>query len=678
MKMHGPPKAKKIPHIMEKHNDVREDHYFWLRNKDNKEVLQYLKDENRYFEENMKPFDSLKTRLYKEMKARIKENDSTPPAPFGEFLYYTKFKEGQQYKIVCRRKKKSRKEEVILDCNKIAHHKEFFDSTGHKMSSDHQLIAYSADFDGSEKYQVKIKNIKTGKYFETLENCSGSCAWANDNETLFYVRLDLNLRPYQVYRHKLGENADKDTLIYEEKDSKHFIHLSKSKSDRFIFVNSHGKITSEVWYLEASEPDEKLICFETRKEGTEYELEHHEDDFLILTNYKAKNFQIMQRLTNKPGRKNWKTLIKASKDTLITSYHVFKDFLAISERCNGLPQIRVYNFKSQKPHRIEFKDAAYSVKVNSDNYEYATHILRITYSSPITPPAIFDYDVRSKKSKTMKVTKIKGHNPKHYRCKRVFVAGHDGVQIPLTLVYRKGLRANAKAPGYLYGYGSYGAIIPDAFFLFRDIYRLIDRGFVFGLAHVRGGSNMGRHWYENGKFLKKKNTFKDFISCAEFLGKSKLIDKQRLAIAGGSAGGMLVGACMNMRPDLFKAVVAHVPFVDVLNTMFDKDLPLTQMEFKEWGNPEDKKYYHYIKSYSPYDNVKNAHYPHLFVTCGLNDPRVTYWEPAKWVAKLRELKLGQNLILFKTNMGAGHQGASGRFEYLKEHAEEFAFLINLV
>jgi oligopeptidase B len=673
-----PPKVKKISHIMKNHDDQREDHYFWLRDKNNPEVIQYLKAENAYFEEHMKPLAKLKNKLFKEMKARIKENDSSPLASFGDYFYYTKFKKGQQYKIECRKKKPAGKEEVILDCNKLAKGKKFFHSTGYQLSLNHELLAYSVDFDGSEKYQIKIKNIKTGKHFETLTNCSGSYVWANDNKTLFYVVQDNNLRPYQIYRHVLGQDATKDELIFEEKDSKHFIHLAKSSSDEFIFINSHGKITAEVWFINANEPSNKITCFEPRKEGIEYHLDHGNENFLIFTNFKAKNFQVMQTPIQKLGRRNWKTLIATNKDTLLTSQHVFKDFLALSERSDGLPQIRIYNFKTKKQHWIKFKDPVYDVRINWDNYEFDTADLRLAYSSPITPNSILDYNMKTKKTKLIKTTKIKGHNPKNYKCKRVFVAGHDGVQIPLTLVYRKNIKPNGKAPGYLYGYGSYGAIIPDAFFAKMDVYRLIDRGFVFALAHIRGGSNMGRHWYENGKFLKKKNTFKDFISCAEYLGNSKIIDKNRLAIAGGSAGGMLVGACMNMRPDLYKAVVAHVPFVDVLNTMFDKDLPLTQMEFKEWGNPEDKKYYHYIKSYSPYDNVNAKHYPHLFVTCGLNDPRVTYWEPAKWVAKLREHKLDQNQILFKTNMGAGHFGVSGRFEYLNEHAEEFAFLINLM
>lgn len=689
------PKAKKISFLITNHNETRVDDYFWLRDKKNPEVIKYLESENAYFQKNMQPLIKLKKKLFDESKARIKQDDSSPLASRGEYFYYYKFKRGLQYPVYCRKKKLTRrpssqvqnlksqtvkagKEEITLDCNLLAKGKAFFDSSGNQVSENQKLLAYTVDFDGSEKFQIRIKDIQSGQHYENLENSSGSFLWANDNQTLFYVVQDENLRPYRVYKHRLGERPKNDQLIFEEKDPKQFVNLSKSNSSQFIFVESHGKITSEVWFIDANKPDSKLTCFEARKEGIEYQLEHWQDLFLILTNSKAKNFQLMQVPPNKLGRKNWKTLIAENKNILLTSLLPFKDYLAISERSNGLPQIRIYNFETKKQFHIKFKDPAYDVKVSPDNFEFDTEIIRLAYSSPIQPLSILDYNMRTKKSVVAKENKVKGHNPKNYICKRVFVRGHDNIKIPLTIVHKKNVKANGKAPGYLYGYGSYGAIIPDAFFSRRDVYRLIDRGFVFALAHIRGGANMGRQWYEDGKFLKKKNTFKDFISCAEYLGKSKLIDKSRLAIAGGSAGGMLVGACMNMRPDLFKAVVAHVPFVDVLNTMFDKDLPLTQTEYKEWGNPEDKKYYQYIKSYSPYDNIKKAHYPHLFVTCGLNDPRVTYWEPAKWVAKLREHKLDSNLILFKTNMVAGHAGVSGRFDYLLEQAEEFAFLLNLV
>jgi oligopeptidase B len=682
------PNAKKKPLKITRHNDARIDDYFWLRDKSNPEVLKYLESENSFFENQMKPLKKLKKQLFEESKARLKPNDSSPFASRGDYCYYSKFKKGFQYPIFCRKKKlasfktklKSQlsKEEILIDCNQLAKGKDFFDSTENQISENHKFIAYSVDYDGSEKFQIQIKEISTGKHFETLSNCSGSFLWANDHRTLFYVVQDLNLRPFRVYKHRLGKNPKTDQLVYEENDPKQFIHLTKSNSGEFIFIESQGKVTSEIWFIEANTPDSEIRCFEARKEGIEYQLEHWHQQFLILTNYRAKNFRVMQVQINKLGRKFWKTLLPENKNILLTSILPFNKYLAISERSLGLPQIRILNFETQKKFHIKFNDPAYDVRISSDNLEFDTDLIRLSYSSPIQPLSIFDYNMQVKKSKTIKETKIKGHNPKNYTCKRVFVQGYDGVKIPLTIVHKKTIKTNGKAPGYMYGYGSYGAIVPDAFFSRNDVYRLIDRGFVFALAHIRGGSNMGRHWYENGKSLKKKNTFKDFISCAEYLGKSKLIDKGRLAIAGGSAGGMLVGACMNMRPDLFKAVVAHVPFVDVLNTMFDKDLPLTQTEYKEWGNPEDQKYYHYIKSYSPYDNVSALHYPHVFVTGGLNDPRVTYWEPAKWVAKLRELKCDNNLILFKTNMQAGHAGVSGRFDYLHEQAEEYAFLLNIM
>ena len=673
----SPPVAPQKDHKIVKHKDVRNDKYFWLRDKEKPETMKYLHAENKYFAAQMQPLKKLKDKLTKEMRARIKEDDSSVPAPNGDWLYYRRFKKGQQYAIELRKPKSGKgREQVLLDGNILAKGKKYSDTSGEQVSPDQNIFAYAADFDGSERYTIYFKDLRTGKMLkDELKNTNASFVIANDNKTIFYTVLDSNLRPYRIYRHVLGEDVKKDVLVYEEKDSKHFMGLSKSASENFIFIGSYGKITSEVWYLDAYNPSRKPVCIQPRVEGLEYDVDHQGNYFWIRTNHKALNFKICRVGLDETGMKNWQEYVAHKKDVMIGEMNFTEKFMILGERSNGLPQIRIFDLASNKSHVISFKDAAYTVSVHPDNFEYHTETLRISYSSPITPASVIDYNMQTRKSKVLKTTQVKGHNPKKYVCERIWVKGHDGVKIPLVLTYKKGLKKNKKNPAYLYGYGSYGATIPDAFPSYRDMYRLIDRGFVYALAHIRGGGEMGRHWYEDGKFLKKMNTFKDFISCAEYLKNSGYADPKRLAICGGSAGGMLMGACMNMRPDLFDVVVAHVPFVDVINTMLDKDLPLTQTEYKEWGNPDDKKYYDYMRKYSPYDNVEPKAYPHMFVTCGLNDPRVTYWEPAKWVAKLRELKTDSNTLIFKTNMGAGHFGASGRFEHLAENAEEYAFIL---
>lgn len=672
------PVAPKKPFKISKHGDTRIDDYFWLREKENPLTMKYLKEENAYFEQHMKPLGKLKDRLFKEMKSRIKEDDASVPAPYGEWLYYRRFKKGKQYAIELRKPKNGNgKEQTLLDGNIVAKGKKYSHVTNDSVSPNQNIYAYAADFDGSERYTIYFKDLTTGKMLkDQLKNSNGSYAFANDNSTIFYTVLDENLRPYRVFKHILGTDPKKDILVFEEKDSKHFVGIGKSASSNFIFIGSHGKVTSEIWYIDAHNPSIPAKCFQPRIEGVEYDVDHNGDNFWITTNHKALNFKVARCALTDTSIKKWTDFIKHNPKVMIDSVHFFKRYMVISQRENGLQQIRIYDLQTNRSHIIKFADAAYTVSVHPDNYEYETHVLRISYASPIVPASVIDYDMNTRKSKTLKTVFVKGHNPKKYICERVWVKGHDGVKIPLVLTYKKGIKKNFKNPTYLYGYGSYGATIPDSFPSYRDMYRLIDRGFVYALAHIRGGGEMGRKWYEDGKFLKKMNTFKDFISCADFLKKAGYSAPDKLAIAGGSAGGMLMGACMNMRPDLFDVVVAHVPFVDVVNTMLDKDLPLTQMEYKEWGNPDDKKYYRYMKSYSPYDNVKKTDYPHMFVTCGLNDPRVTYWEPAKWVAKLREYKTDNNTLIFKTNMGAGHFGASGRFDHLGENAEEYAFILS--
>ena len=676
MKNVSAPVASKYPHKMTHHKDTIIDNYFWMRDKDHPETMPYLHAENRYFEAHMKPLQTLKNKLYKEMKSKIKEVDSSVPASDGAYMYSTRFKKGFQYSQHVRTAKETGKEEVILDGNVLAKGKKYFSLSNLDIAPDDFTMVYGVDFDGSEKYTLHFKNLKTGKTLNTrIPNSNGSVAWAKDSETLFYVVLDKSLRPYRVYRHTVGTDPKKDVLMYEEKDPQQFISVDESSSKEFIYIHSGGKITDEVWFLRSDDPKGKFQCVQPRIEGLEYNVQDRYNEFWIMTNHKAKNFQLVKTSVNTPGMKHWKTVIKGSKDVLRANFLVLDGHIVINEKQNGLPQVRVYDIKKQKDHVVKFKDEAYTVGISGANFEFRTDVVRMDYSSPITPNSVLEYNLHTRAFKTLKVKEVKGHKPSKYICKRVWATSHDKTKVPLTIVYKKGTKLNGSAAGYLYGYGSYGASIPDAFPASRDVFTLIDRGMVYALAHPRGGSEMGRHWYEDGKFLKKKNTFKDFIACADYLIQKKYVAKGRLAACGGSAGGLLMGACMNMRPELFTVVAAHVPFVDVLNTMFDKDLPLTQTEYKEWGNPEEKKYYHYMKSYSPYDNVEAKAYPHMFVTCGLNDPRVTYWEPAKWVAKLRELKTDNNTVIFKTNMGAGHFGKSGRFEHLWEQAEEYAFVM---
>ena len=673
----SPPRASRRPHKIRKHGVTRVDSYFWMRNKADPEILPYLKAENAYYVLKIQPMQKTKDKLFREMKSRIKETDATAPAPYGDFNYYTKYKKGLQYAIDCRKPKKGGREQVLLDHNQLARGKKYFHTTGYEVSPDHQLLLFSSDYDGSERYRLRFKDLRTGKILkDSMPNSSGSFAWAADNQTVFYTVLDENLRPYRIFRHVLGEKPSRDELMFEEKDPQHFIGVSKCSSEKYIVITSGGKVTTESWILESDNPQGQFRCFEPRKEGIEYHIDHRGEHFYVHTNWKAKNFQLMTTPETSTVRRSWKTLIGHSDRILRDGTSLFANFLVIEEREKGLPQIRVYDLERNRQHVVAFEDPVYEVSSNGDNFDFDTQKLRLSYSSPVSPPSVLEYDMRTRRFRKLKVKQVKGHQKSRYACERVWVTSHDGAKVPLTLLYRKNLKKNGQAPGYLYGYGSYGYSLPDGFPSYRDVYRLVDRGFVYALAHVRGGSEMGRDWYEDGKFLKKKNTFHDFIACAEYLGRRGWIDRSRLAISGGSAGGMLVGACMNMRPELFKVVVAHVPFVDVLNTMFDKSLPLTPMEYKEWGNPAELRYYRMIKSYSPYDNVAAKAYPNLLVTCGLNDPRVTYWEPAKWVAKLRELGTGANEIIFKTNMGAGHFGASGRFEHLYEMAEEFAYILH--
>lgn len=677
-----PPVVSKKPFRIETHGDVRIDDYFWLREKENSDVIALLNAENAYTEAMLAPEKNLRETLFEEMKARLKEDDAEVPYRKGEYFYYSRMEPGRQYAISCRKKGSlDAPEEILLDGNVLAEGQKYFKMGVFDVSPDHQWLAYSVDNDGGEKYTLYFKNLKTGELSpESIPGTYYSCEWGNDNKTVFYTLLDANDRPDRLVRHTLGTDPATDVVLFKENDPSFFVGCSKSRSERYIFLESAGKITSEIYFLDADQPTGDFKVIEPRRRGIEYDVTHHGDHFYIVTNDQVQNFRLVKAPVSNPGAVHWVELRRGSPTLFIRAAEAFKGYLLLHEREQGLMQIRVLDMLTQEEHRIEFPEPAYTIG-GAVNAEFDTEVYRFSYTSLITPQTVFDYNLRTRAREVKKTQEIpSGYDRTQYRSERILAKSHDGTLVPISLVYRLdangSFHKNGSHPLYLYGYGSYGFSMDPSFSITR--LSLLDRGFVFAMAHIRGGSEMGRPWYDNGKFLQKKNTFLDFIATAEELIAQGFTRKGEITIVGGSAGGMLVGATANLRPELFKAVVAHVPFVDVINTMLDETLPLTALEYEEWGNPgKDSEYYHYMKTYSPYDNVERKAYPHMFVTSGLNDPRVTYWEPAKWVAKLRELKTDSNLLLQHINMGAGHGGASGRYERLKEVAMEQAFLLKV-
>ena len=672
----NPPQAPQKPHAINEAGQTRNDNFFWLREKDNPEVLKYLEAENHYTESALKHIGKLQETLYNEMRGRIKESDVSVPEKLDDFFYYSRTETGKQYAIYCRKKGSlDAKEEVLLDENELAKGQKYFRVGSLSVSRDHKLLAYSTDTNGSETYVLRIKSLETGALLpDEIKNCSNSLAWANDNKTIFYDQLDDAHRPYKALRHVLGRSVDQDSTIYEEKDDRFFLEISKSRNEKLIFVSVESELSSEVRFLDADRPDGELTLIRPREKDLLYYVENHGDRFFIVTNENAKNFKIIETPITSPGKENWKDFIPYDPEVKIDSVDAFENYLAISERLKGLPAIRVYDLKSGESHEINFDEPAYEVSLDR-NPVFATNIVRINYSSFVTPDSVIDYDMTSRKKELRKEkTVLGGYKKNDYSSERIFAKAEDGVEIPISLVYKKGFKKDGTAPLLLYGYGAYG-ICSDADFNSSAI-SLLDRGFIFAIAHIRGGGELGRTWYEDGKLLKKKNTFSDFICCAQNLIDQRYAAPKRVAILGGSAGGLLMGAVMNIRPDLFTTVIAAVPFVDLLNTMSDPSLPLTVTEYEEWGNPETPKYFDYMASYSPYENVIEKQYPNLLVTAGLNDPRVSYWEPAKWVAKQRTLQHQNRILLLKTYMGAGHGGESGRFDRLKETAMEYAFAVD--
>lgn len=684
-----PPKAEPRPVTVEHHGERLTDPYAWLRADNWQEVMrapdalpadirQYLEAENAFAKANLAPTEALQERLFEEMKARIKEDDSSVPSPDGPYSYYRRYAIGGQHPIFCRYRNDDagKAEEILLHGDAEAEGLSYFNVAGCDHSPDHKRLAYAVDTNGSEFYTIRIRELATGETLpDTITSASGGFAWAADNRTLFYSVLDDNHRPIGVRRHVVGTDPAADVMVYEESDPGFFVGVGKTRSGRYVVIDAHDHETSEVHIIDADHPDSAPQCIAPRETKVEYDVEHHGDRFIILTNADgAEDFKLVETPVSAPGRANWQDLIPHRPGRLIVGFDVFDDYLVRLERADALPHIIVMRFADDSSYEISFKEEAYSLGL-AGGYEYKTDTLRFVYSSMTTPEQTYDYDMATGDRVLRKEQEVpSGHDAGDYVTRRLVATSHDGKPIPISLLYRKTTPIDGSAPVLLYGYGSYGITIPASFSTTR--FSLVDRGFVYAIAHIRGGMAGGYRWYVDGKMERKKNTFRDYISAAEKLIDDGYAKAGNFAAHGGSAGGMLVGAIANMRHDLFKAVVADVPFVDVLTTMLDATLPLTPPEWGEWGNPiTDADAFRYIRSYSPYDNVEAKEYPNILVTAGLTDPRVTYWEPAKWVAKLRALKTDDNLLLLKTNMEAGHQGAAGRFDRLKEVALAYAFLL---
>ena len=668
----NPPIAKQVPHEVSIHGDVRVDPYFWLREKSSAEVIAYLEAENQYTEAVMADTKALQDTLYSEILGRIQETDMAVPARRGPYLYYTRTEEGKQYTIHCRKPVASETEEVVLDENELAQGEKYFRLEALRPSTGHNLLAYSLDTEGDEDYTIFVKDLTTGARLpDQISGNQGSIIWANDNGTFFYVTLDSAKRPEKVWRHKLGSPSSADELVFHECDERFFVSISKTRSGRFVLIDVHSKDTTEVYYAAADRPGDTFQLIDPRRKEHQYWVQDQGDQFFIRTNDEAKNFRLMSAPVESPGRANWSEVIAHRPEVKLEGIDTFEDFLAIYERENGLMRIRIS--ESGVIHDVTFDEPAYAVS-STDNFEYSTDTLRFRYTSLVTPPSVFDYDMRARTRELRKQEPVLGgYDAAQYQSERIFATAEDGTRVPVSLVYRKGV---TNAPMLLYGYGSYGINMEASFVSSR--LSLLDRGFIYAIANIRGGAELGEPWHDQGKMMQKRNTFTDFIAAAEHLIAQGYTAGDKLAIMGGSAGGLLMGAVLNMRPDLFAAAIAKVPFVDVLNTMLDASLPLTVTEYDEWGDPNQEEAYRYIKSYSPYDNVQKKAYPNLLITAGLNDPRVQYWEPAKWAAKLRADKTDSNILLLKTNMGAGHFGASGRYERIKETALDYAFLLKTI
>ena len=676
----APPVAAIKPKILEKHGDKRIDNYYWLKERENPEVIDYLKSENAYFDSITSHTDNFKKALFKEMRGRIKEDDESTPYKYNGYWYISKFEKGKDYPIYIRKKGTlNAVEELLFDCNEMAQGHSYFHLRGINISPDNKLVAFGIDTLGRRQYDLFIKNLETGTTHPTkIENTTGVSTWANDNKTLFYTRKDpQTLRSDKVYKHFLEDNPEKDKLVYHEKDEAFNAFVYKSKSETYIIFGSESTLTSEYSFINANSPNDELKIFQPRERGLEYSVSHYEDFFYMITNIDgASNFKLMKTSVKTTEKAHWQEVIPHRENVLLEDIDIFKDYLVVSERSNGLNVIKISKWDGTAAYSIPFKSETYTA-FTTTNIDFNTSTLRYVYNAMNTPSITVDFDMETREKKIMREQEVLGDtfDKDNYTSKRVWAKATDGTAIPISMIYRKDLEINKNTPLLLYAYGSYGATIDPHFSSLR--LSLLDRGFIYAIAHIRGGEYLGRKWYENGKLLAKKNTFTDFIDCSRYLIKNNYTSADHLYAMGGSAGGLLMGVVINMAPELYNGVIAAVPFVDALTTMLDESIPLTTGEYDEWGNPNEKGYYEYIKSYAPYENVKAQNYPNLLVTTGLHDSQVQYWEPAKWVAKLRTLKKGTTLLLLHTNMDAGHGGASGRFEALKEVAQEYAFLLDL-
>ncbi len=673
----APPVADKIPVVFNEFGRERVDNYFWIRDKEDPKVLEYLNAEMRYTDIVMGPTKALQEKIYDEILGRIKETDETFPLYRNGYYYYSRTESGKQYRIYCRKKDSpDSPEEIIFDVNKMAEGKRAFSFMSYSVSPDNSMIAYSFNETGSSaEATLKVKNMETGEDLDLSIDKVSTFAWANDNKTIFYTVIDAALRPYRLYSHTIG--AKKPTrLVFEESDGRFNIWVTKSKTNDFILCQSSSRSTSEVRLLSADNPAGNFSAFMPREQGTDYSVMHHKEYFYIKYKDSANiNSMIYKAPLDSPGdRSTWSVFMEHNPQVRIESVDLVKDFIAVEVKENGLNSIKIFNLENNTQDIIEFPEPVYSVWLNG-NPEYDATTIRYNYTSLNRPNTLFEYDMVNRKSIKLKEQEIpSGFNPRDYTVERLWATAPDGVKVPMAIVYKKGLRKNGKNPALLYSYGSYG-FSSDVFFS-PAVYSLIDRGFVYAIAQIRGGSDLGEQWYEDGKLLNKKNTFTDFIACAERLIELKYTSASKLAAMGGSAGGLLMGAVANMRPQLFNTIVAQVPFVDVINTMLDTSLPLTTQEYEEWGNPAIEEYYNYILSYSPYDNITEQYYPNILATGGLNDSQVGFHEPAKWVAKLRERKKDSNIVLLYMNMESGHGGATGRYDRIKETAFEWAFILN--
>ena len=674
-----PPIAKKITKKLTIHNHTRIDPYYWLNDRENSEVIKYLNQENNYASYKMKHTENLQNDLYEEIIGRLDKEESSVPYFLDGYFYSQSYEKGNEYPVFKRQKEaiNTDKYEVLIDQNELAKNQSFCAIGQLGICSKNKILAYSVDFVSRRIYDIYFKNLQTGELLkDRIPNTSGGFAWANDGATLFYTQKDENtLRSNKIYKHIIGTDSKEDVLIFTEEDETFISNVYRSKSKKYIIIGSYSTLSTEYRIVSADQPNSEFKIFEPRQRNHEYSIEHKGEEFYIITNKEgSKNFKLMKCPLHSTNSRFWEQIIPNRKDILLEHIEVFDKFIVLNERQKGLTQFRVLNLEKNSEYLIDMEEESYTAYI-STNFQFDTSIFRFGFSSLKTPTTIYDFNLDSKDKEIKKQTKvIGGHNPSEYSTKRTFAKSSDGTFIPISIVYKNNIQLNGNNPTLLYGYGSYGHVVDPSFSPAR--LSLLDRGFIFAIAHIRGGEDLGRHWYEDGKMLKKINTFDDFIACGEFLIEHNYTSHKYLFAMGGSAGGLLIGAVINMKPQLWKAAIAAVPFVDVVTTMLDDSIPLTTGEYDEWGNPNKEEYYKYILSYSPYDQIEKKDYPSLLVTTGLHDSQVQYWEPAKWVAKLRELKTDDNLLLLKTNMETGHGGASGRYEYYKEVALNYAFLID--